>query len=113
MAIARLRVAASYLHVNRRLINPNACIKCPFYSQAETELHFLTECIFYRELREKYISKHFTDTTSVTLNQLIANESMLVTSDVAMYINYGLKVRAERLRIMKLRRNIVQIINRD
>ena len=107
-ALARLRIAASYLHVNRRLIHPNASIKCAFCpKEDETELHFLLECKIYDTLRDKYVYKHFKKGAYISLPNLLANTSVGIMHDVAMFTYYAHKTRSERLREMQLRKNIL------
>ena len=83
IALARLRIVASYLHKNRRFINPKANIKCPFCTKDETELHFPLECTIYNDLRNKHLIKHFENLSIVTLLQLLANTPRAVSLDVA------------------------------
>ena len=109
VAMARMRIAASYLHVNRRLLNPTANIKCPFCPKDETELHFLMECPCYNDIRIKYIFKHLPE-NGTTLSQLLANESKAITHDIAMYIFYSFKLRSEKLREAKLRKNVLRAV---
>ena len=112
IAMARLRTGASYLHINRSFFNPNAIIKCPFCPKDETEWHFLLECEMYKDLRSRYVSKHFASKEGVHLGQLLANTSKAISHDVAMFIYYSLKLRSERLREAKLRKRLMQSINR-
>ena len=56
-AFTRMRIAASYLHINRKLIFENAVTKCPFCEKEESEIHFILYCNMYNDLRDKYVKK--------------------------------------------------------
>ena len=92
--------------MNRRLIDRNANIKCPFCNHTEDELHFLSYCKLYEEIREKYISKHFDNLLAVNLGQLLNNNNKSITTDVAVYAQKAFVLRAQTLREMKERKRI-------
>ena len=46
----------------------------------------------------------------VTLPQLLAASEVKIIQDIAMFAHYGLKLRAERLREMQLRKSVVATI---
>ena len=103
-ALTRLRTPTSYLHINRRLIYKNPITKCPFCLGEESELHFLTECPTYEDLRIKYVAKHFQNLKMVTLNQLVNNDNTKILQDIAMYAYYAFSRRSTKLREIKLRK---------
>ena len=111
IAYARIRTSTSYLHINRRLIHPDANIKCPFCDEDETEMHFLTVCKIYDGLRIKYLNKHFQNLTRVNLSQILANANEEIIKSVAMFVFYGLKWRSDRIRQIQLQKKITQSIN--
>ena len=86
----KFRLGIVDLNVNNRY--NNAANKCPFCNSIETELHFLLFCHKYKELRDKYIRKHF-KTNNVQLSALIQNDNTEITRSVAMFIFYALKNR--------------------
>ena len=116
VAFARIRTATSYLHINRRLLNPTANVACPFCKRDETELHFLIQCEAYKDIRDRYIRKHFyiegTMNPNINLKQILANESVEITKDIAMFTHCGLKLRSDKLRQIQLQKKITSSILR-
>ena len=104
-AYTRLRIAASYLHVNRKLIHRDANTKCPFCPQEENELHFLLFCKEYNLIRQKYIHKHF-DNINISISQLLNNNKVCIILDVAIYAHKAFEIRSKKLREMKLKKRI-------
>ena len=107
-AYTRLRIAASYLHINRRLIRRNPVVKCPFCRETENEIHFLLYCQVYKELRTKYINKHFPNHNATSLAQLLNNDKKEIILDVAMYAYEAFDLRSKKLREMKVQKRINQ-----
>ena len=56
--------------------------------------------------------KHFKDIKQLSLTQALASQDTNVIQDVAMYAHYGLKIRADKLREMQLRKKVNQSIMR-
>ena len=102
IAFTRLRIAASYLHINRKLITKNPNVKCPFCDLIEDELHFILHCNMYKELRKKYIIKHFDNLDEVTVGHLLNNSNNGITIDVAVYAQKAFEIRSQKLREMKM-----------
>ena len=90
-ALARLRVSANYLNVNRKYIDPQASTRCPFCTNEESEIHFLLFCPRYNDLWKKYIEKHFRKETfrNLALRNILNNENRAITSDVALNTSYA------------------------
>jgi len=90
----RFRFGINDLKVNRRFINSlTRDTKCPFCNDRESEEHFLLHCPLYRELRDKYIKRHYIISKGCTyLLQLSDNQK---SRDVAMYVYYALQIREQ------------------
>ena len=105
-ALARLRLSANYLNINRKYIDPRANTKCPFCRNEESEMHFLLFCHRYKDLRKKYIEKHFRQDTfrNLTLSTIVNNENQAIMTDVSMYICYAFDQRFRALNFARIRR---------
>ena len=64
-SLARLRMGTNELNCNKKFRFQGEPDVCPFCPIIEDEAHFLLECYMYRNLRYKYISRHW-----ITLNNI-------------------------------------------
>ena len=72
----------------------------------ESEIHFLTSCQVYNDLRERYIKKHFFNVQTLSVNQLLNNDNPAIIRDVATFAYYAFTRRSDRLREIKLWKRI-------
>ena len=93
-AYTRLRTGTSYRICDKPVT------KCPFCTDEESELHFLTQCQVYNDLRGNYI-KHFQNTQFLTISHLINNDNAAIVRDVATYARYAFARRSNKLREIK------------
>ena len=92
-ALTRFRFGVNELRANRRFTNIQANRQCPFCIQEENELHFLTKCPTYQELRQKYIMGFWITLNGLTVKDLVNNDNLEITKNVAIYIYYALMLR--------------------
>ena len=93
----RLRLGVAELQNNKKYTNALAIVTCPFCSETEDEMHFLTKCPTYDDLRKKYIVKHWRNLNIITLEHIMQNEEEEVITDLALYTYYALKKRDESM----------------
>jgi len=91
----KFRLGIVDLKINKRY--QNVTLTCPFCDTVENELHFLLHCPKYNDLRQKYISRYYTNVHLSPLPFLLQSENTFITRSVAMYIYYALKLREESL----------------
>ena len=96
-SMARLRIGACDLNINKRYTLESPTLTCPFCKVPETEMHFLLFCPKHQLLRDKYLSKFFKWPLNTTLNSLLHNSDKETTRGVAMYTYHALKNRLDKL----------------
>ena len=99
--MARLRMGASELNINKKYIKKDPVLRCPFCPQDETELHFLKHCPNYDNLRQKYLDKHFNWHPDIGLNRILGSENPVVIKDIATFIYHAMKKRKEDLQSVR------------
>ena len=107
LAYTRIRTGANYLNANRRFIHKNPFTKCPFCPETETEFHLLIICPKYKDLREKYVYKHFREEIcrNITLDKLINNDKEEIIRDIAVFTHQAFNRRFHCLQALKIRTN--------
>ena len=95
-ALTRFRFGVTEIRANKRFTNPQAIRRCPFCIFDEDEEHFLLLCPAYKQLRDKYIARHWITLNNITLKDLLANENVNITRGVAAYIYYAMLQRDRR-----------------
>ena len=98
-ALVSLLFGINELRVNKRYEYENIvnkeCGFCPGILDGKT--HFLFHCPLYSSIRHKHIAE-FTDQEALpTLKVLLEAPSALVSTKVAMYVFYALKLREENI----------------
>ena len=96
-SLARLRVGACDLNINKRFTIESPTLTCPFCNAPETEIHFLLSCPHYDQIRTKYLTDFFKWPRNTTLADILCNEDNETTRSVAMYIFHALRKRLEDL----------------
>ena len=51
----------------------------------------------YRNLRYKYISRHWISLNNIEWKELVANDNLEIVKDTALYIQKALKIREDNL----------------
>ena len=92
-AFARLRLGANALKINTNYTHQFPDTLCPFCQEEENELHFLTKCVTYKDLRDKYLSKYLREDRNRDLNYWLGTENVFLMRDVAMFVHHGLLMR--------------------
>ena len=97
-SLARLRVGACDLNINKKFTSKDPNVNCPFCDTPETEIHFLLNCPAYDDLRHKYIATHFPYPLNTTLAAILQNDNKLIVQNLGMYTYHALR---ERGRLME------------
>ena len=94
-AFARLRLGITNIRNNDRFLKPYSSTYCLFCSDniVEDEEHFLLYCPTYCQLRHKYLLRCWITLKNVTVTDLLANDSTMVTRCTSMYIFHVNKIR--------------------
>ena len=72
------------------------CIYCECI--VETEMHFVLECPLYKDIRECYVPRIYTDNpTYLKFCNLFASKNETVIRNLAMYLYYATKLRNEHI----------------
>ena len=103
-AMARLRVGAAELNTNRKYIQNNPELNCPFCEAEETELHFLRDCPTYANLRAKYIYPHYDNDSIQTLGQYFHTSDTPKIRSLAQYIHHAFLTRSREIACNKERK---------
>ena len=99
IALTRFRLGINDLKVNARYSGTLQNTSCPFCGLLEDEVHFLFYCDTYKNIRGKYIGKHFNlnKYTGNPLKCLLGSDAKHVLRDIAMYVYYAMKYREDLL----------------
>ena len=100
VALTRLRLSSHCLEIEmgryppRRPVHLRLCQQCDL-QETEDELHFILVCPKHEVLRHRYIPKDFYVYPSLAkLTELLSNENIEVSRNIAYYILVALKNRA-------------------
>ena len=96
-AFARLRLGANALKINTNFTHQLPDTLCPFCQEEENELHFLLHCKIYRDLREKYLTKHMRDNRQYDLAFWLGTQNVYLMRDIAMFVHHGLLLRQSQM----------------
>ena len=98
-AFARLRLGITNLRNNDRFLKPYSSTFCLFCSDniIEDEFHFLLYCSTYELLRQKYLKRCWITLNNVSVQDLLANDSDMVTRCSAMFIFHANRLRESLL----------------
>ena len=90
-------IGTNELNCNKKFRTQGESDVCPFCPIIEDEAHFLLECHMYRNLRYKYISRHWISLNNIEWKELVANDNLEIVKDTALYIQKALKIREDNL----------------
>ena len=98
-AFARLRLGITNLRNNDRFLKPYSSTYCLFCVEniIEDEKHFLLHCPTYCQIRQKYLLRCWITLKNVTVSDLLANESVMVTRCTSMFVYHANKIRDDLL----------------
>ena len=102
-ALARLRIGATDLNVNKGYTQTEPNVNCPFCETAENELHFIRDCPMYGHLRAKYLNPHYDHDNSTTLKSYFCPADLEALKVLAQYTHHALRVRREEMTYNKNR----------
>ena len=94
-AFARLRLSIINLRNNERFLKPYSstdCLLCVTRIKDDEE-HFLLRCPFFEHLRNKYLQRCWITLRNVSVTDLVANDSPMVTRCTAMYTFHATKCK--------------------
>ena len=95
-AFARLRMGIIDIRNNERFLRPLSSRNCIFCSplKIDNEYHFLLECPTFNDIRSKYLLRSWITLNNLSVKDLVASESVLVTKCCSMFIYHALKYKS-------------------
>ena len=90
----KFRLGLLDIRSNKAFYDESIDTTCPLCRQdIENEIHLIFHCPSYNYLRSKYINKHWPNTTSTSLKELLNDSNADKTKDLAMFIFYSMRRR--------------------
>ena len=96
-ALARLRIGATDLNINKGYTQTEPNVNCPFCGSEENELHFIRDCPVYGHLRTKYLDPHYDYDSTATLKSYFCPVDLEALKALAQYTHHALRVRKDEI----------------
>ena len=90
----KLRLGILDIKINKSHYDTSVDVSCPLCKcDTENEIHLLFHCPGYVYLRNKYITKHWPSTQSLSLKEILGTQEEHKIKDLAMFTFYAMKRR--------------------